>query len=591
MLYLLYVRKGFIKKFPLDKNIIFFGRSTSNDFYLNESFISSKHAKINVFKDHIVIEDTNSTNGIFIQSTKIRKATIKLNQWFRIGYIKFFLKKGNPQELVLSEKVRPVLNKISNIIAPREDETQEAISLLYSEPLVEMLQIGFKLQESIDLFKHAKKLLSDTLKKGCLLLLSKIENRIKIESEWNYEKKYQPFVNQILKFEDFFQRAFINDTSINLNSLYFCSFPIILSNRNKQLVLLYMVQTDTDISISEQTVYFLEDLSVEISIIHSLIEQNRETKTVTGEIQIPEIITINQQMLNLLLKCEKIAESDLFVILEGETGTGKELLAKFIHYKSKRSAGNFVALNCAAIPENLMENEIFGHEKGAFTDARSLRIGKLELSSGGTLVLDEIGDMPLSLQKKILRVIQEGYFSRLGGNQLIKVDLRIICLTHKNIKELVSKKILREDLYYRIAHVTLSIPPLKERKEDIVPLVNHFVKIFSINNQINIRGASKELIKALEMYDWPGNIRELENEIKKIIAISENGDIIDLDSLKDEIITLYKEHGPVIPESGESEKKRILMLLEKYKWNKTSVAKELKISRTALYEKLKKYKI
>ena len=174
---------------------------------------------------------------------------------------------------------------------------------------------------------------------------------------------------------------------------------------------------------------------------------------------------------------------------------------------------------------------------------------------------------------------------------MIKVDLRIICLTHRNIKELVSKKLLRGDLYYRIAHVIISIPSLKERKEDIVPLVNHFIKIFSMKNQINIRGASKEVIKALEMYDWPGNIRELENEIKKIIAISENGDIIDLDFLKNEIITFYKELGPVIPESGESEKKRILMLLEKYKWNKTSAAKELKISRTALYEKLKKYKI
>jgi len=589
MLYLLYFRKGFIKKFPLDKQTIFLGRSTDNNFYLNESFISSKHAKINVFKDHIVIEDLNSTNGIFIQSTKIRKAAVKLNQWFRIGYINFFLKKGNPQELVLSEKVHPVLNKISNIISPREDETQEAISLLYSEPLVEMLQIGFKLQESIDLFKHAKKLLSHTLKKGCLLLLSKLDNRIKIESEWNYEKTLQPFVNQILKFEGFFQRVFINNTSID--SLYFCSFPIILSNRSKQLVLLYLVQADTDISISEQTVYFLEDISVEISIIHSLIEHNMETETITGEKQIPEIITINQQMLNLLLKCEKIAASDLFVIIEGETGTGKELLAKFIHYKSKRSAGNFVALNCAAIPENLMEDELFGHEKGAFTDARNLRIGKLELSSGGTLVLDEIGDMPLSLQKKLLRVIQEGHFFRLGGNQLIRIDLRIICLTHKNIKDLLLKKELRQDLYYRIAHVTLSIPPLKERKEDIVPLVNHFVKIFSIKNQINIRGASKEVINALEMYDWPGNIRELENEIKKMIAISESGDMIDVDSLKDEIITFYREHGPITLESGESEKKRILMLMEKHKWNKTRVAKELNISRTALYEKLKKYKI
>lgn len=587
MLYLLYLRNGFIKKFPLDKGTILMGRSTTNDFRLDESFVSKRHAKINVFKEHIDIEDLDSTNGIYIESSRINKASVKLNQFFRIGYINFYLKKGNAQEMVLSEKVKPVLRKISNALSAKAEETQEAISILYSEPLIEILQIGFRMQEFIDPFKHAEGLLTQTLKRGCLLLFPKENKDIKLESKWGWDERYQPYIDQILKFEDFFKQPLINRT---IGPFYFCSFPIILSKQ--QSALLYLVHSNAPIL--KKIIDFLEDLSVEISLIHSLIEQNRaETgaeKTGKREGQMSKIITTNHEMLNLLSRCEKIAASDLFVIIEGETGTGKELVAKFIHSRSKRSKGNFVALNCAAIPENLMEAELFGHEKGAFTDARERRTGKLELSSGGTLVLDEIGDMPMSLQKKLLRAIQEGQFFRIGSNQPSDVDLRIICLTHKNIKELLTRGVFREDLYYRLAHVTLKIPPLRERKKDIIPLINHFMEAFSNEAQIYIKGFSKESIKALEMYDWPGNIRELENEIKKVIAISENDDIVDLDVLKDEIVTFYKDHTSGA-ETSESERQKILELLEKYNWNRSRVSKELNISRPTLYEKLRKYNI
>jgi transcriptional regulator with PAS, ATPase and Fis domain len=290
----------------------------------------------------------------------------------------------------------------------------------------------------------------------------------------------------------------------------------------------------------------------------------------------------------LLSQCRKIAASKLFVLIEGETGTGKELLARFIHFHSRRNQGNFIALNCAAIPENLMENELFGHEKGAFTDASSQRAGKLELASGGTLVLDEIGDMPLNLQAKLLRTIQEGQFYRVGGNFPIKVDLRIICLTNKNVKELMQKKLFREDLYYRIAHVSLNIPPLRERKEDIVPLINHFMEISYDTTGIMIKGFSDKAIKAMESYDWPGNIREFQNEMSKILSLSETNDIVDLDMLKDEIANFYQHSNPD-HWTPEMERKQLLNLLERHRWNKSLVAKELNISRTTLYEKLKKH--
>ncbi|MCP5104905.1 MAG: FHA domain-containing protein, partial [bacterium] len=590
-LYLLYLRSGFIKKFPLDKETVFLGRARDNDFSLDETFVSKRHAKLTVFKDHIIIEDIDSTNGVFVESTRISKADVKLNQCFRIGYITFFLKKGNAREFVLSEKVRPVLNRISNVLSAGSDETQAAISLLYSESLIEMLQIGFKLQESIDLFKDAAALLNRTLKKGCLLLLSGKSKSVKIESEWNYGEKYHPLVNRVLSLRSFFHKPITRDNITAADGFYFCSFPITLTGKN--LVLLYIVQSADPIS--ETVKRFLEDLSVEVSLIGTLIEQDRPGSGAAGsgkeDTHAPEIITTNQEMVNLLSKCEKIAASDLFVVIEGETGTGKELFAKFIHSRSGRSKGNFVPLNCAAIPENLMEVELFGNEKGAFTDAKERRIGKLELSSGGTLVLDEIGDMPVSLQKKLLRAIQERQFFRIGGNQPILVDLRIICLTHKNIKDLLNREQFREDLYYRLAHVSLKVPSLKDRQEDIIPLINHFVEVFSDEYRIYIRGFSNESIKALETYDWPGNIRELENEIKKVIAISEDGDMVDLELLKDEIADFYKERLPVITGSGESEREQILDLLEKYNWNRTRVSKELNISRPTLYDKLRKYNI
>lgn len=590
MLYLLYLRNGFIKKFALDKDTILVGRSKESDFYLDESFVSKKHAIISVHKEYIAIEDMDSTNGVYIESSRVRKATVKINQCFRIGYLNFFLKQGNAQEFVISEKVQPVLSRISRAFSAKADETQEAINLLYSEPLVELLQIGFKIQKFIDLFKHAEALLTRTLKKGCLLLLSQKEKNVKIESKWNYSENHHPLIGKLLKSEDFFQKTLINQS---VDSFLACSFPIISSKQG--LVMVYLVPADSPIQ--KRVIDFLEDLSVEISLINSLIEQNHPgtngsaDKTGEKDNQLPGIITINPGMLNLLSKCEKIAASDLFVIIEGETGTGKELIARFLHSRSRRSAGNFVALNCAAIPENLMETELFGHEKGAFTDAGTRRIGKLELSSGATLVLDEIGDMPISLQKKLLRAIQEGQFFRVGGNEPIKVDLRIICLTHKNIKELLKDQRFREDLYYRLAHVTLTIPPLRERKEDIIPLINYFVEMFSRETQIYIKGFSNESIRALEKYDWPGNIRELKNEIKKIIAISENDDVVDLDLLKDEIVTFYKEHISEDHTHEGIEKEKILGMLQKYNWNRTRVSKELNISRPTLYEKLRKYNI
>jgi transcriptional regulator with GAF, ATPase, and Fis domain len=216
----------------------------------------------------------------------------------------------------------------------------------------------------------------------------------------------------------------------------------------------------------------------------------------------------------------RVSHSDAPVMITGESGSGKELVARAIHHYSNRSAQAFIAINCAAIPENLLESELFGHEKGAFTGASSQRIGRFEQSNGGTLFLDEIGDMPLAVQSKILRVLQEGEFSRVGGNAIIKTDVRIIAATNKTLEHEVAKKHFREDLFYRLNVVRIHLPPLRQRKEDIRLLAEYFLKKIATQKHLPQLKLSEEGVKLMEEYPWPGNVRELENTIQRTCVLA-----------------------------------------------------------------------
>ncbi|MBI2903398.1 MAG: nitrogen regulation protein NR(I) [Candidatus Methylomirabilis oxyfera] len=216
----------------------------------------------------------------------------------------------------------------------------------------------------------------------------------------------------------------------------------------------------------------------------------------------------------------KVAASDLTVLIRGESGTGKELLARATHYNSRRLARPFVAVNCAAIPRDLLESELFGHEKGAFTGASALRRGKFELAEGGTLFLDEIGDMDLALQAKILRVLQERQFERVGSERPLSADVRVIAATNQDLETAVAQKSFREDLYYRLNVVAINLPPLRERREDIPLLVNHFLHLFAQEQGGDVKAVSPEALELMLAYDWPGNVRELENAVKRACVLA-----------------------------------------------------------------------
>lgn len=313
------------------------------------------------------------------------------------------------------------------------------------------------------------------------------------------------------------------------------------------------------------------------------------------------IIGDSKEIQKLFETVEKVADTDSTILILGESGTGKELFAKAIHYNSRRQVGPFITVNCAAIPSELLESELFGHEKGAFTHAIRTRIGRFELANGGTIFLDEIGDMSLSLQSKLLRVLEERQFERIGGLNPIRTDIRIIAATHHDLKKAVEEGKFREDLYYRLNVIPIEIPPLRERKTDIPLLVNHFLKQFSNDINRSIPEVDQEVMNRLSQYHWPGNVRELENVIERMVTLS-SGDTITLQNLPEML-----RHNPVekhsltyeIPEGGisfdevihEFEKKLIIQALNKKGWIKNKAAQFLNLNRTTLVEKMKRKNI
>src|SRR5262252_6307777 len=296
---------------------------------------------------------------------------------------------------------------------------------------------------------------------------------------------------------------------------------------------------------------------------------------------------------------KKVAKSNTTVLIRGETGTGKELIAGAIHHNSLRTSRNFVKVNCAALQENLLESELFGHEKGAFTGADKQRIGRFEQADGGTLFLDEIGDMSPSTQAKILRVLQEHEFERLGGTRTLRVDVRLIAATNRDLSAMVQAGQFREDLYYRLNVVSIEMPPLRERKDDIVPLANTFIRRFAGELKKKIEGLEPDAQKLLMRYNWPGNIRELENTIERAILLAEGRAIAGGDLRLGETPTAggSREHAPVvkIPPTGipleDIERHALVEALKMSNWVQKDAAELLSISPRVMNYKIKTLQI
>ncbi len=342
---------------------------------------------------------------------------------------------------------------------------------------------------------------------------------------------------------------------------------------------------------SDRLLVTVENALITSSLKKEVTELRSELKS---KYEFNNIIGQSGAMQEVFKSVEKIIDSNVTVLIQGESGTGKELIARAIHYNSQsRSAKPFVAVNCTALPESLLESELFGHEKGAFTGASGRRIGKFEMANGGAIFLDEIGLMSPATQSKVLRVLQEREFERVGGNDLVRVDVRFISATNRDLEEAVKKGEFREDLYYRIAVFPIKLPPLRERKEDIPPLSAFFLKKYSREEGKEIEGISPDALDLLMAYHWPGNVRELENAIERAVVLATSKEVMPSDlpaavrSLGEK--RLYEADNTLANWIEKLEEEALRQALLECGGNISQTAKKLGIGRATIYRKAKKY--
>lgn len=330
----------------------------------------------------------------------------------------------------------------------------------------------------------------------------------------------------------------------------------------------------------------LLNLTVERAFrLFELQSENRRLQSLHQPDALSGLMTRDPEMLRICRTIEKVASSNATVMLLGESGTGKEVLARGLHQSSPRRAEKFVAINCAAIPENLLESELFGYEKGSFTGAAKMTVGKIETANGGTLMLDEIGDLPFQLQAKLLRFLQERTIERVGGRQEIPVDVRIVCATHQDLNALSKEGRFREDLYYRLAEIVVNIPPLRARVGDAALLAHAFVRRFSQEQNRSAMTLNEEAVRAIELHPWPGNIRELENCIKRATIMAEGSQISSEDvGLKNTVPDEVDNSLDLRVIRDNADKRAIIAALGRVNGNMVKAAELLGVSRPTLYD-------
>lgn len=321
--------------------------------------------------------------------------------------------------------------------------------------------------------------------------------------------------------------------------------------------------------------------------LHALQQENlRLLQAQDSPIQ--GMVSADPAMIKMCRSVERVAPADVTVLLQGESGTGKELLARALHQLSPRASKKFVAINCAAIPENLLESELFGYEKGAFTGASKQTRGKIEFAEGGTFFLDEVGDLPFPLQAKMLRFLQERVVERIGGREEIPVDVRIVCATHQDLKKLIEQGRFREDLYYRLSEIVIAIPPLRERSGDAVLIAQALLHKFSLQQGRTILGFKPDALEAIEAYPWPGNVREMENYVKRAVIMTE-GPQISIDDLG--LPAAVKEPFNLRQVRDEAERKAIVKVLGRVEGNMARASELLGVSRPTLYDLINRHNL
>ncbi len=564
------------ESFVLPNGEYTFGRGKDNFVILNHPSVSRKHFILVGNKKEWFIEDLGSTNGTFLGGRRITgKEQIKDKAIISVGNVMIKLAVIEENDTVDSQILK------EPIILFFEDETREyTLEKVKKEEFEGALKDFFvKYEEIGDFFTSNIPLIFE--KSGIIGFgISYIEgNSVIIEFLWGELPK-----------EEIIMKALETSTgtlSKENEKIYYVKNFRIGNSKKSGFVVLNEEATEFLLGVKDSLISLFKFIALSI--------ENKKVKTVSAKelykIEFPDFIVVSERMRKIKKLIEEKISSKTNVLIEGETGTGKEIIARYIHEYTNKD-GTFIPIDLNSIPTTLLESELFGHTKGAFTGAVSSKTGIIEMADGGTLFLDEVENLPLELQAKLLRVLETKELLKIGSRKPKKVDFRVISASQIPFKKLVEDGKLRRDFYYRIKTMVIKIPPLRERKDEIIPLFEYYIGKFSSIENKKIKGITPNAINILKSYSWPGNIRELKNEAEKCVTLLKDGGIISVDILSEEI--KEENEKKEVHETGlleRKEKELILSTLEETKWNKTKASKILGITRAGLIKKLKRWGI
>jgi transcriptional regulator with GAF, ATPase, and Fis domain len=631
----------------IEKKITTIGRLKKNDIWLEDKAVSGFHAHLFLQGDHYILTDLKSKNGTYLNGKKITSTLLNHQDEISIGPFKLVFSLFSPrleeeiEELASlpspSQVPSSIWQKLKNSVQKLEVEVnKEKRSKNNFKTLVEVARILNSYHQLEEVLKATIDLAIKVLsaERGFIMLKDKknslqVKISRKIEDEeikdspsssvsFSLIRKVEASKKPVLVSDTLADDEFRSRLSIIQSQIKSILCTPLLDKQNELLGVLYLdtsiasglfSREDLDLIVgfsnlaalaiensyliakektTAQALARLEEKQKYLEKLNQLEEEKKELLEKIENYQFEELIGSSPGMQKVFKIIDQVAKTDVPVLIEGETGTGKELVARAIHKRSLRASYPLVVVNCGAIPADLLEAELFGHEKGAFTGAYTTRRGKFELADGGTVFLDEIGELNPALQVKLLRVLQEQEIERIGGNQTIKINTRIITATHQNLKKMVEKNVFREDLFYRIKVVSITLPSLKERKEDILLLANYFLTSSSQKLGKTIKGFTPEAKEVLLNYSWPGNIRELENKIKRAVVMSETDYLTPGDL---ELIPSPAPPRDLKKMKEEIEVKMIRVALAKHHGNITHTAAELKMSRRNLRLLMQKYQL
>ncbi len=584
--------------YPLAVEETTIGRESGNQLCIGDSSVSRRHCVVKREADLFRIKDLESLNGTFINDVPVKERELADGDRVRIGHHLFLFLTGETEAPVVSSQV---LLEESNLLtgATVQVRIKDALYLM-ARDLSALMKISMKINSIRGLEQLERELLELILEvvpaeQGAILL---VDGGEEFSSVFGWDREAGPSrpvrVSRTISQKVMRERMAILSNDVQASEAFDITESLIASQSRSvmcvPLVLLEKVLGVIYFCASSVTARFDEDhlklLTAIANIAAVALENARhvewledENRRLQADIELEHnMIGESRKMQSVYQFISKVAPTDATVLINGESGTGKEMVARAIHLNSRRAEKAFVAINCAALTETLLESEMFGHEKGAFTGALALKKGKLEVADAGTLFLDEVGEMAQSLQTKLLRVLQEREFERVGGTRTIKVDMRLIAATNRDLEDAVRQGVFRQDLYYRLNVVSIKMPPLRERPEDIPLLASYFAAKFSRKCKPHAMGISTAARSLLMHYDWPGNVRELENAIERA-AVLGSCDVILPEDLPEAVLEteapenvgVTKYHEAIT----EAKKQLILKAVEQAKGNYTEAAKLL----------------